>query len=624
MTEQIPDAELILQCLQRVLDSPGFSRASRQSAFLRYVVERALAGDIDALKEYPIGIAVYQRGSAYDTRSDPIVRVEAARLRSKLREYYHTLGADDPVRFDIPKGSYLPVFHQRRPPLPDPAGSAASGLALETAAPVSRRRSLSWRLAGGALALAALLLAGLWLLRTRALSPAGSMPSSIAIVPFRDLSGVAQNSEFGAAIAEAITEELSRVTGLQVAGTASTLRLIDRNPDLRALGRRLNVGAVLEGSVQSAGGVVRIRARLFDVSTGFQLWSGVFDRTRAEAFAVQDEIARAIASTLRLRLERGPEDAARRTSPARLASHDLYFRGRQLHRRGDPALLKQARDFHLQSVAADPGYALAYSGLAHIDITIMAESLSPVSELRAETVQSIEKALALDPRLSDAYSARVRLARDIDYDWAAVESGCRDVTRMFPNAASIRGNCGTAYAMLGRTREAETELRAAVRIDPLWPGGLDGLAWMLYLAGRYDEALRQVQDLQRIDPAFKAARRTHARLLIGSGRLQQAREYLERELAVAPESPDLWALLGYLRGRTKDRAGAHECLARLGPRPLQVDTALIWLGLGDLERAAGHLAVALDRRESAALDVLTDPVFTLGAHSRRLRAKVGL
>lgn len=618
------NAEVAKGCLQRVLASPGFSRAARQSAFLRHVIENALAGNNEALKEYQIGLTVYERGNAYDTRSDPIVRVEASRLRSKLREYYDTLGADDPVRFEIPKGSYVPVFHWVRPPKTDTASPGAADPVPRTGTatpPPTRKR---WPLAAGAAALVALLLGGYWFLRKQTPPPAGGMPRSIAIVPFRDLSGASPNKEFGDALAEAITEELSRVEGLQVAGRTSTLRLSDRSTDLRELGRRLNVGAVLEGSLQSAGGLVRIRARMFDVSTGFNLWSGTFDRTSTEAFAVQDEIARAITSTLRLQLERKPEYGARRTSPSRLAAHDLYLKGRQLHRRGDAAVLRQARDYHLKAVSTDPDYPLAHSGLAHIDITIMSEGLTPVSELRVETVQSIEKALALDPKLSDAFSARVRLARDIDYDWMAVESTCRDVTRMFPNAASVRGNCGTAYAMLGRFREAESELRAAVRLDPLWPGGLDGLAWMLYLAGRHSEALQQAQDLLRIDPAFKGARRTHARLLIGSGRLHQARDYLEKELALAPESTDLWALLGYVRGRTNDKAGAHECRARLGPRPLQVDEALIWLGLGDLERAAGNLAAALDNRESAALDVLADPALSLGTHSRRLRAKVRL
>jgi TolB-like protein len=466
--------------------------------------------------------------------------------------------------------------------------------------------------------------AGIWLARDRSAELVAGMPRSIAILPFRNLSGGSSNSELCDALVESLTEELSRVEGLRVAGRTSTLRLSDRNTDLNALARQLNVGAVLEGSVQSAGQQIRVRARLSDVSSGFQLWSGTFDRSSAEAFTVQDEIARAIATTLRLQLGRRREDPAVLSSPARRLAHDLYTKGRQLHRRGDAALLPDAREFHLRSVQADPSYPLAHSGLAHIDITIMSEGLRPMSELRPEAVQAMERALALDSGLSDAYSARIRLARDIDADWRIVESTCRDVTRLFPNAASIRGNCGAAYSILGRFPEAEAELRASVRLDPLWFGGLDGLARMLYLSGRTEEALRQAEETMRVIPDFRGVRRSYAWFLAGSGRLAQARDYLKKELDAAPESPELWALLGYVRGKLNDKPGARECLARLGARPLEVDQSLIWLGLGDIDRAVAHLEQGLERRENAAMEMLVDPGLHLGHHQRRLRAKVGL
>ncbi len=226
--------------------------------------------------------------------------------------------------------------------------------------------------------------------------------------------------------------------------------------------------------------------------------------------------------------------------------------------------------------------------------------------------------------MSDAFSARVRLARDIDADWRTVETTCRDVTRLFPNAASIRANCGAAYSLLGRFDQAESELRAAIRLDPLWFGGMDGLAWMLYLSGRRDEALRQVEELMRVDPLFVGANRTYARVLAGSGRFLEAKRFLEDKLKASPDSLDLWAQLGYVRGRLNDRKGALECLSKLGPQPSEVNHALVWAGVGDLDRAAAHLERALDRQEPAALEILVDPAIPLGAHTRRLREKAKL
>lgn len=616
------DPEPVLASLAKVLESPLFTRAHRQSAFLRYIVENVLAGNTDALKEYQIGLQVYQRGPAYDTRADPIVRVEASRLRSKLREYYSTLGQSDPVQIELPKGTYVPVFHRRvpaAPPVPPP-------LPLEPAAPVVEPAGFRLSRGVGLLLAAVLGLAALayWWSRRQAPSPAEGMPRSIAIVPFRDLSGKAGGRELCDALAETLTEELSRVNGLLVAGRTSTLRLSDRTTDLQALGRQLNVGAVLEGSVQAAGEQVRVRARLFDVVSGFQLWSGTFDRTQVEAFAVQDEIAHAIASTLRLQLGRPREDPSAKLSLARRQSQELFNQGRELHRKADPALLIEARALHLRAVQADPRYPLAHSGLAHINITVMSEGLRPPSELRAETVKAIETALTLDPELSDAYSARVRLSRDIDMDWPMVETTCRDVTRLFPNAASIRGNCGLALALMGRFPQAEEELRACVRLDPLWPSGLDNLAWMLYLSGRQQDALRQVEELMRMDPAFRGSRRTYSRILLGAGRFSQARTYLEAELRNSPQATELWALLGFARGRLGDKPGALECLSHLGARPHDGELALVHLGLGDQAQAAAHLERALDKHETLAVDILVDPALRIGAHTPRLRAKVKL
>ncbi len=618
-----PQSVIVLECLGRLLTSPIFQRAPRQSAFLKYVVEQTIAKDLESLKEYQIGLRVYERGPAYDTRSDPIVRVEASRLRSKLLEYYDSQGREDAVRIMLPKGTYVAAFEWS---VGQPEATQAVAAAPPPTSASGTPGAAVHRVWLG-LGLAALLISALvWLFwtRIRPADPGSTMPRSIAILPFRDFSSTSGGSEVGDSLAEALSEELSRVEGLSVAGRTSTLRIREQTADMQTLGRRLNVGAVLEGSIQSSGRDVRVRARLIDVATGFQLWSGTFDRSSLRIFAVQDEIARAIASTLKLQLGRRRESQEALTAPNRLAARDLFMKARQLHRRGDPSLLMQARDIHLQAVKTDPAYPLAHSGLAHIDITIVSDGLKPAAELRGEIVSSIQRALAIDPGLSDAFSARVRLARDVDADWRTVETTCRDVTRLFPNAASIRANCGTAYSLLGRFDEAERELRAAIRLDPLWFGGMDGLAWMLYFSGRRDEALRQVEELMRVDPLFVGANRTYARILTGSGRLIQAKVFLEEKLKLSPDSRDLWAQLGYVRGRLNDRQGALACLSSLRPRPSEVEHALVWAGLGDADRAAAHLERALDRQDPAAVEILVDPAIPLGAHTRRLRERAKL
>ena len=292
-----PPDELISESLDRVLQSALFKKADRQSRFLRHIVRKHLDGDDDALREISIGFEVYGRPDTYDPKADPIVRVEASRLRSRLREYYETAGAEDQVRIDIPKGGYVPTFEWRVAPAESPP---PEGPAPELPIPVvARRTPRRWLIAA---ALSATILVGVGIAVIWPRLPARVKPiDSIAVLPFDDLSEKKDLSYLTAGLTEQIQDEFTRIRDLRVVGSTTAQRAAT-NPDLRAAARQMGVDALLLGSLRAEANHVRVTVRLYEGATGSAIWSGSFEGERTGLFQLEDQIARGIAGKLAIQL----------------------------------------------------------------------------------------------------------------------------------------------------------------------------------------------------------------------------------------------------------------------------------------------------------------------------------
>lgn len=273
--------EKVRAALDRALAAPEFVNAARLSRFLRFAVEKALAGAGPELKEYLLGVEVFDRGQDFDPRMDPIVRVEARRLRSKLEEYYKGGGLGDPVRIVFRKGSYAPTFE---PATPVEALSA-------------RSPRLKWAAAAGvAIALGA---AGLFLIRSG--TSAGADALTVAAIPSSD----SDNAEFADALTEAVSMELSKNPGIRVVAwpVVAEYRTRMGHPAEIPPGRiakDLGVEAVLEVVVRQNEGRRRIAALLISPEHGWKEWAGEYERGTTEPFAVQREVARAIAEEVKI------------------------------------------------------------------------------------------------------------------------------------------------------------------------------------------------------------------------------------------------------------------------------------------------------------------------------------
>jgi TolB-like protein len=289
-----PTADDVRRQLDRILASEGFANAERMSRFLQFVVERALAGESDQVKEYLVGVEVFGRDEQYDPRLDSIVRVEARRLRAKLDEYYAREGANDPVMITMRRGTYAPAFDVREPEAaprePDPPTPQP---ALATA----RRRP---RLAL-ALYLAAAVPIGFLVYHSGYFTTIGRTApvATVAVLPFAHYSGDPADDRLAAALTDGVTSQLAGLGSLSVVSRTSTLEFVSGRQPLREIAQALKVDVVIEGTVTRENDRVRVSARLVDVASQRKAWVEEFVAPTRDLRDLERRIAVAAASAVR-------------------------------------------------------------------------------------------------------------------------------------------------------------------------------------------------------------------------------------------------------------------------------------------------------------------------------------
>ena len=475
--------------LEKVLTSEGFADAGRLGPFLRYLVEQTLAGEGLKLKESVLGVEVFQRRPDYDPRIDPIVRVEASRLRSRLGEYYGGAGAADPVRIELPKGTYVPVFT-----------AAAAAPVLEAAPRVTARRGIL--LAAGVAVAAAALAAWWWAGRASHIHlPAG--PPSVAVLPFVNLSEDPANEYFSDGLTEELTDALAKVEGLRVAARSSSFQYKGKAQDVREVGRRLNVGAVVEGSVRKSGERVRITAQLVNAGDGYHLWSHTYERELRDIFAIQEEIARSIVNALRVELRADLSQALSRRYTGSLEVYALYLKGRHHWNRYSREGVMRAIEYFDQAVRMEPDYAPAYAALASVYALIGYYQEMPAEVAWPKAKAAALKAISMDGTLAEAHASLGFVLGMYEWKWAESDKEFRRAIELDPASAEVHGNHAVGCLLpQGRLEEANAEFRRALELDPLHVLGNYVFAFSLLAGGQYDQAIEQYKKTIELKPDF--------------------------------------------------------------------------------------------------------------------------
>jgi len=347
-------------------------------------------------------------------------------------------------------------------------------------------------------AVVVLLMAGLgYLLYERGLgrAMAGERRGSIAVLPFTNLSGDTAKDYFSDGMSEELLNLLARVPGLQVASRTSSFAYKGRNVDIREVGSQLGVDTVLEGSVRQAGDQVRITAQLIDTETGFHLWSETYDRQLADIFQVQDEIAGAIVSKLRIQLAPEDQQLAQRTrAPTQnVEAYELYLQGRAVWKKRGEANLKRAIELYQSALARDPAFARAHAALASAYVVMAGYTKEQGDEKKfnpmAET--SARQALVLEPSIGEAHAVLAQINADRG-DFLDAESGFFFAISLEPNEPTPHHWYSILLSRVGRLQAALTQARRAYELDPSSPILAANLGNMLLQLGQDDEALRFV------------------------------------------------------------------------------------------------------------------------------------
>ncbi len=274
---------------------------------------------------------------------------------------------------------------------------------------------------------------------------------------------------FGEGIAEELINALAHLRGLRVVARTSAFALKGLKLDIREIGRKLDVGTVLEGSIRKAGNRLRVTAQLINVEDGFHLWSQRYDMEMHDVFAIQDEITAAIVDNLKVKLLAGETAALRKRSTEDPEAYNLYLKGLYFYARPSPESYEKALACYRAAVDKDPNFALAYAEMANVFGGLGALNLAPPAEMWPKAKAALEKALALDQDLAEAHSVAAGLAFWFEWDWEAAGRSFERVLSLNPGDVMSHGHHGFFCLNRRKFDEAIREMNKCLELDPLMP-----------------------------------------------------------------------------------------------------------------------------------------------------------
>jgi TolB-like protein/Tfp pilus assembly protein PilF len=456
---------------------------------------------------------------------------------------------------------------------------------------------------------------------------AAAQQGSIAVLPFADMSPAKDHEYFSDGLTEELLNVLAQIPELRVAARTSSFSFKGKNLPVDSVGRALKVGHVLEGSVRKSGDRVRITAQLVDAKTGFHRWSETYDRELKDVFAVQDEISKAVAEQLRLKLAPGTTLARQETADPE--AHTLVLRGIAAHRQGTRESSAEAERLFRQAIERDPRYAQAHARLAGTLMGRAYQRYIPVEAGYAQAKATAERALALDPKQSEAHAVLGRIADAYDWDFAAAEAHFGRALEANPGDARARSLRAWLLMRLGKPEESLREARRATELDPVSVAAYNNLGAMYSYAGQPQRAVEMLQAALALAPDAPAWISNLALSYSDLGRHAEAIRTAERARTLDPEDHFTLSTVGYVYGRAGKRAEAERALVALRAQPDASPylIATIYAALRDKERAFGMLEQAVETRDDSVPDLGVDPVFTdLRGDPRfaRLLKKIGL
>ena len=473
-------------------------------------------------------------------------------------------------------------------------------------------------IAGTALFIAAMALMSLLIVRYArkpSVSSANSEPiKSLVVLPLEDLSAEKNQDYFADGMTDELIASLAKIRQLRVISRTSAMAYKGTRKPLSEIARDLHVDAVVEGTVLRAGNRVRITAELVQVSTDRHLWAETYESELGNILTLQSQVASAIVNEIRINLT--PEEQKRLATPrlVNAQAYEDYLKGRYYWNKRSEEGLTKAVEYYQRAADKDPQYALAYAGLADcydlLGSTVI--GAMPSADAAPKAKAAALKALAIDPSLVDAEITLASVKLNYDWDWQGAENGFKHTLELNPDQATAHQRYSLYLTAMGRSQDSIVEVKRAHDLDPLSLSINFSLAWRLYLARQYDQAIQQSRSTIDLDPNFVLAHLVLGQTYEQKGEFEMAIAELKKAASISPDSPLMLGALGHayaVAGDTADAEKLRDDLLRRSGRqyvsPFYI--ALIFTGLKQNEKALDWLDKAYQDRSNPLIFLKVDP-----------------
>lgn len=427
---------------------------------------------------------------------------------------------------------------------------------------------------------------------------------SIAVMPFVNESGNAELEYLSDGMTETLISALMQLPNLSVQARSSVFRYKGKEMDARAIGRELNVQAILNGRVVQRSDGLTLYLELVDAVSGTRIWGDQYDREQSDLVTLQREVARDVASKLQAKLTSADQQKLAKSYTSSPEAYQLYLQGNSYWEKRTRTNIEIAVKFYQQAIDKDPNYALAYAGLAEA-YAQPTQQPAGLSKARAAAL----KALSLDNDLPEAHSVLARLLANFDYDFSGAERELRRALELNPNYPDARCRYGILLSLLGRFEAAEAEFRRALELEPLSLACNNGYGGMMIHARRYDDAIKQLKKTLELDENFWL---THASLAsvyqITGNYAESVKELVrvaeinghEQNAARIREIFEKHGWVGVMRFMVgEERQGGRQFYGK----------ARFYATLGEKDNAFAALNAAYENRESGFPSIKVDPLF---------------
>lgn len=444
-------------------------------------------------------------------------------------------------------------------------------------------------------------------------SEAATIPQkSIAVLPFDNLSRDPDNAYFTEGVQDEILTRLAKVADLKVISRTSTQHFKTAPENLPQIAKQLGVTNILEGSVQKAADQVRVNVQLINALTDAQLWAETYDRKLTDIFAVESDIAKAIAEKLQAKLTGSEESLIAKAPTENPEAYELYLKGRFFWNKRTGADLRKSIEYYKQAIAKDPNYALAYAGLADSYLLLLPYAAASPEESIPPARVAAKKALELDDSLAEAHASSGLLATfDLDFSRSITE--LERAIQLNPNYATAHHWIALSLMALGQFDRAIAEGKRAIELDPLSLIINADLSWLYFNQRRYDDAEAQARKTLEMDSRFALGHYYLGEVLQFKGHLTDAIAEYQKAFDLNHDPYSL-AMLGQAYARNRQPDEARKILARLTDETKSryvppYALAVVHLALGDKERAIYQLELAYRRgAESYMFLIKVDPL----------------